>query len=85
MGAPVMLLELLKNQAFSDEHAAHLTNVSAGGRRRQSSSQSSMPPKPERPCLVGVGNDRNHGVWRRIHRALLCRTTDGLRVSEPHR
>ena len=31
MGAPVMLLELLKNQAFSDEHAAHLTNVSAGG------------------------------------------------------
>ena len=26
-----MLLELLKNQAFSDEHAAHLTNVSAGG------------------------------------------------------
>ena len=31
MGAPVMLLELLKNQAFSNEHAAHLTNVSAGG------------------------------------------------------
>ena len=31
MGAPVMLLELLKHQAFSDEHAAHLTNVSAGG------------------------------------------------------
>jgi long-chain acyl-CoA synthetase len=31
MGAPVMLLELLKNQAFSDGHAAHLTNVSAGG------------------------------------------------------
>jgi acyl-CoA synthetase (AMP-forming)/AMP-acid ligase II len=31
MGAPVMLLELLKNQAFSGEHAAHLTNVSAGG------------------------------------------------------
>ena len=31
MGAPIMLLELLKNQAFSDEHAAHLTNVSAGG------------------------------------------------------
>ena len=31
MGAPVMLLELLKNQTFSDEHAAHLTNVSAGG------------------------------------------------------
>ncbi|HCG94398.1 MAG TPA: AMP-binding protein [Halieaceae bacterium] len=31
MGAPVMLLELLKNQAFRDEHAAHLTNVSAGG------------------------------------------------------
>ena len=31
MGAPVMLLDLLKHQAFSDEHAAHLTNVSAGG------------------------------------------------------
>lgn len=31
MGAPVMLLELLKNEQFGDEHAAHLTNVSAGG------------------------------------------------------
>lgn len=31
MGAPVMLLELLKNEQFSDEHAACLTNVSAGG------------------------------------------------------
>ena len=31
MGAPVMLLELLKNQAFTEEHAEHLTNVSAGG------------------------------------------------------
>lgn len=31
MGAPVMLMELLKNPDFSDEHASHLTNVSAGG------------------------------------------------------
>ena len=31
MGAPVMLLELLKNEQFGDEHAAYLTNVSAGG------------------------------------------------------
>ena len=31
MGAPVMLLELLKNEQFGDDHAAHLTNVSAGG------------------------------------------------------
>ena len=31
MGAPVMLMELLKNPSFSDEHASHLTNVSAGG------------------------------------------------------
>ena len=31
MGAPVMLLELLKSEQFGDEHAAHLTNVSAGG------------------------------------------------------
>jgi acyl-CoA synthetase (AMP-forming)/AMP-acid ligase II len=31
MGAPVMLLELLKNEQFDDEHAAYLTNVSAGG------------------------------------------------------
>ena len=31
MGAPVMLMELLKNPSFSDEHAGHLTNVSAGG------------------------------------------------------
>ena len=31
MGAPVMLMELLKNPSFSDEHANHLTNVSAGG------------------------------------------------------
>ena len=31
MGAPVMLLELLKNEQFGDEHAAFLTNVSAGG------------------------------------------------------
>ena len=31
MGAPVMLLELLKSQQFSKEHAAYLTNVSAGG------------------------------------------------------
>jgi long-chain acyl-CoA synthetase len=31
MGAPVMLMELLKNPNFSDEHASHLTNVSAGG------------------------------------------------------
>ena len=47
MGAPVMLLELLKNQAFSDEHAAHLTNVSAGGAATPDSSPSSMPPKPD--------------------------------------
>jgi hypothetical protein len=26
-----MLLELLKNEQFDDEHAAYLTNVSAGG------------------------------------------------------
>lgn len=31
MGAPVMLLELLKNEKFGDEHATHLANVSAGG------------------------------------------------------
>jgi acyl-CoA synthetase (AMP-forming)/AMP-acid ligase II len=31
MGAPVMLLDLLKDKQFSDTHAAHLTNVSAGG------------------------------------------------------
>ena len=31
MGAPVMLMELLKSPNFSDEHASHLTNVSAGG------------------------------------------------------
>ena len=31
MGAPVMLLELLKHPDFTDAHAAHLTNVSAGG------------------------------------------------------
>ena len=31
MGAPVMLMELLKNPDFSEEHASHLTNVSAGG------------------------------------------------------
>ena len=55
MGAPVMLLELLKNEQFGDDHAAHLTNVSAGGAATPSYSRSCMRPKPALQCQVVAG------------------------------
>ena len=72
MGAPVMLLELLKNQAFSDEHAAHLTNVSAGGAATPELSEPLCHQNRNGHVRWRVGNDRNHGIRRRIHRTLLC-------------